>query len=502
MRTQPVDAERVSSLPPQAWLLRVTDRAQLWHGANVDISGLAFFEGAWADIFASFDFANCENVFGSGAFHTSEGWILVPPSHTLEAIYAVRLRDGQWFASNSLAFIKSRTPLDFRVSASELQRAFIGIVHGISHSPHRVPITGGSLYIIHHHNALLMPDGLQVLPKPMSRAFDNFASYRNYLIQTVGAVARNAADRDRRKTYRLLSTVSSGYDSPACASIARANGCTEAVTFVNARGGATDDGSLIAQQLELNCEPVTRPDDAPDREDRAAEFLATGMHGEDIIYDALRGKLDGRLFVTGFHGDKIWDVHSDANSVLNRGDISGSSLGEFRISQGFIHLPLPFIGAQRHADILRMSRSAEMKSFRIGGSYDRPIPRRIAEEAGVARNAFGQSKKAISLLIFSDQQLIGHRLRSQIERKSLMYRAKALLFNVRMRAYTLRYSRRLALLPQPFGHLAKKFIGIIANAVMLGQDWAFFEHTHPFNTLAFYWALDTMQERYSRTQGD
>ena len=91
--------------------------------------------------------------------------------------------------------------------------------------------------------------------------------------------------------------------------------------------------------------------------------------------------------------------------------------------------------------------------------------------------------------MFSDQQLIGHGLRSQIERKNLMYRAKALWFNVRMWAYGLRHPRRLALLPQPFRRLAEKFTGIIARALMLGQGWTFFEHSHPFNILAFYWAL-------------
>ena len=39
--------------------------------------------------------------------------------------------------------------------------------------------------------------------------------------------------------------------------------------------------------------------------------------------------------------------------------------------------------------------SVEMAPWRLGTSYDRPIPRRIAEAAGVPRQAFGQRKKAV-----------------------------------------------------------------------------------------------------------
>jgi hypothetical protein len=40
---------------------------------------------------------------------------------------------------------------------------------------------------------------------------------------------------------------------------------------------------------------------------------------------------------------------------------------------------------------------AEMAPWSIGGEYDRPIPRRIVEEAGVERDSFGQSKKAVAV---------------------------------------------------------------------------------------------------------
>ena len=35
-----------------------------------------------------------------------------------------------------------------------------------------------------------------------------------------------------------------------------------------------------------------------------------------------------------------------------------------------------------------------MQPYSVGGDYDRPIPRRIVEEAGVGRHKFGMRKNA------------------------------------------------------------------------------------------------------------
>jgi len=42
----------------------------------------------------------------------------------------------------------------------------------------------------------------------------------------------------------------------------------------------------------------------------------------------------------------------------------------------------------------------EMMPYTLNNDYDRPIPRRIAEESGVPRELFGQEKKAASILLF------------------------------------------------------------------------------------------------------
>ncbi len=82
------------------------------------------------------------------------------------------------------------------------------------------------------------------------------------------------------------------------------------------------------------------------------------------------------------------------DSELKRWDLGNHGLSEVRLVSGFIQLPLPYIGARRREDIFRITESLEMNPWRLGTLYDRPIPRRVAEEAGVPREFFGQKKMA------------------------------------------------------------------------------------------------------------
>jgi len=77
-----------------------------------------------------------------------------------------------------------------------------------------------------------------------------------------------------------------------------------------------------------------------------------------------------------------------------RGDASGGGLCEFRLRTGHVSLVVPMIGALRHRDLFAITVSDDMAFWRVGGTYDRPIPRHIAEEAGVPRDLLGQEPLA------------------------------------------------------------------------------------------------------------
>jgi len=125
-----------------------------------------------------------------------------------------------------------------------------------------------------------------------------------------------------------------------------------------------------------------------------AEFAAAGDAG-DVQFSGFEDVLAGCILTTGFQGGKVWDPYNrHIGPDIERGDASGSSLGEFRLRLGFIHVPVPFIGCENHADISVIGDSAELDPWRVGGRYDRPIARRIAETGGIPRHLFGQRKSA------------------------------------------------------------------------------------------------------------
>lgn len=51
----------------------------------------------------------------------------------------------------------------------------------------------------------------------------------------------------------------------------------------------------------------------------------------------------------------------------------------------------------RHNEILQIFQSPEMAPWHFRNAYNRPIPRRLAESAGIEQETFGQEKKAITL---------------------------------------------------------------------------------------------------------
>jgi hypothetical protein len=223
-----------------------------------------------------------------------------------------------------------------------------------------------------------------------------------------------------------------------------------------------------------------------------AEFLATGMGGEDYCYRHFSLQVNGRILLTGFHGDKIWDLHANPNAVLARGDISGSSLQEFRLNRNFIHIPVPMIGARRHAEITAISRKEEMLPYRLNNHYDRPIPRRLLEESGVSRELFGQEKKAASILFFFKPELlppVARQTRKKLVPLDTVTRGKMLLRSLAWHGqrFISRLINRAGTIFPPIRGLSKYAIG----------DWRLFEHHHPQAVLDFLGGLAITRRRYS-----
>lgn len=454
-----------------AWLAKCGPSGNvLYHGIDVEVRGDGFFEGAWSGRFEDWDFASAGTVAGSGAIATNDGILFVTPSHTLEGLY-YHLADDKVTVSNSIVFLLQNLGM-----AASRDRHFGGrlasSVKGIEHySRHVADTDNGPVRRAIFHNIQLRDGAISETPKADGFSFSSFAEYRAALSREIRLLFDNAAAPARKRSYRLLGTCSSGYDSTACLVLAGELGCRDAVTLTL---GGEDSGKPIAEQLRMGVKCFERS--APD-DHRISEFVATGMGGEDLAYAAFESDVAGSVLLTGFHGDRIWSKGAAPNDCLERGDISGSSLGEFRLRCGFVHAPVPFIGALHHRAVARISHSKDMAHWSIGGWYDRPIPRRIAEEAGIARTAFGQSKKAASLVSLAVRP-----------NTKLGYRVRQGLFSTRLAAARLlqkaaapRFRLRWLMLP-------------LRDAI--AGDPRMFEHDGPDAYFRFRAALDDLKPRY------
>ena len=352
---------------------------------------------------------------------------------------------------------------------------------------------------------MLKADGtLTIAAKALPPEFRDYCEYASYLHSVTAQVFKNAADPGRRFQYRPISTVSSGYDSAASAAIASSCGCTEAISLSTSNKGEPDSGRVVAQALGLRHADYERMQRLPDQGLLEAEFLAPGMQGEDVVYSVFEDRLHGRILTTGFAGT-IWYKTNPCMANFRRGDISGCSLGEFRLRTNFLHMPMVFVGGLRCCEIKRISNSPEMVPYSVGGDHDRPVPRRILEEAGVPRLAFGQAKRGASVLLFQGRNRISRRALASIAEyykgqegytqylvtlylRIVWWNIGRYLYRASLKLRQWLKIDRQSALPTMLARLCSKVFRI--RRPVYGAS-------HPRFTMLLIWAISRLEERYA-----
>lgn len=390
----------VQNLPRLAWCVNIQkgeNTVEVLHGPWVETAEHFFCEGAWSGDFPCGDF-DTSLLMGSGGRVADDTLIIAAPNHTLERIFT--LRDGKilWI-SNSLAFVLASANDTVHPRALLYSVKLASIIHGLEGYARSLPTRNGRAVRMHYHCNLVIDARLRIVAqaKRPIRDFENFADYKSFLFGQVSAIHRNATHPLRKIKYTPMATISAGYDSPAAAVLAQSLGCKEALTFAKAREkeDADDSGAAIGAQLGMNVLVFDRLAYLKKPGFPEAEFLGWGA--QESIWEP---HLEARVLFTGFHGDKVWDRNCEKVSTrIVRGDPSGHNLSDFRLRVGWIHLPVPFVGCTSHPSIHRISNSAEMAPWTLGNRYDRPIARRLVEEAGVERHLFAAKKRAVGLLL-------------------------------------------------------------------------------------------------------
>jgi hypothetical protein len=392
----------IDSWPPLAWLacLRRHTPIEVFHGSGVETSPEWFCEAIWDGPYASGDFDAGDVVFGSGGRYRGDSVTFVSSASTVDRLHSLEVNDT-WWVSNSLVCLLAAAGAEVDPTYAGYFNDFKTISRGITRYTRTLATSAGPVRLTYYLN--LAWDGTRLREQPKAgphRVFASFAAYRSFLDTSLSRLIANMAAPARGIHYLPLGTMSSGYDSAAVAALARAHGLREAIAFDRSSSGEPDSGEVIANVLGLKLTIVAR--DAwramtlPE-----VPFIAADAKGEDVYFKGAEPQLARRVLLTGFHGDRVWDKRRRAASEdLVRGDQSGLSLSEYRLWTGFLHCPLPFAGVRQVRDINAISRSPELVPWDIGSHYSRPICRRILEEAGVPRHAFGLWKKTASVLFF------------------------------------------------------------------------------------------------------
>lgn len=395
--------------PELAWLAYCTPRAstiRVLHGPRVESRPAFFCEAVWDGPFADGDLDATDVVAGTGARIREDTATFVSSASTLDRLHALALPEST-LVSNSLPCLLAACDGAVDRVYGRYHEDFYSVVHGLDKYRRELQTTCGDVSLTYFDN--LRWDGLRLshLAKPeRAPEIDGFDAYAGFMRASMAAIAANASDPSRRWPLRLLGTLSSGYDSSTVSTLAAAHGCDEVLSFDRTHRDQDDSGDPVASHLGLRCHRI---DNFAWRQLEYPEipFVAANSMGEEVRFRGAEHLLRGRVLLTGYHGDKIWDIHTkNLSPQIVRGDPSGSSLTEYRLWTGFIHCAVPFWGVRRIAAINAVSRMPEMAPWDVGGSYSRPICRRIVESAGVPREAFGVAKRNASVMLHNYDDLL------------------------------------------------------------------------------------------------
>jgi hypothetical protein len=440
------------SLPKLAWVAQVNCTSgivKLQHGPLVEVRRNFFIEGVWNGPFATGDFGETDCVFGSGGILSDDSIRFVSSACTTDYLYYVEAA-GEVTVSNSLPLLLGCTQDSLDPRCREYPEICDSIMKGLNDYRRDIPTKCGTVRRLMYRNLDVSAERISESDKRMPPGFKSFEDYRDYLKANYALIVANAREGARTQSLDIWSTQSKGYDSTAVNAIAREFGIDKVFTVSKAKSIhhlahndtgrlPDDDGGEICELLGLNCTRINRHAFAEEFDDEYLYYCALHQNQDANLKEISAHVSKAGILLTGTLGEIWYTKHclgerAFLDSEFRRWDLGGHGMAELRLVVGFIHLPLPYIGGRRKTDIVSITESSAMDPWRLGNGYDRPIPRRIAEEAGIPRLAFGQSKMG-SVVLFSRPSIpYGKTLRSEffeyLVHQKIMASYEALLWPV------------------------------------------------------------------------
>lgn len=388
---------RVPGWPKLAWLACCqagSTEIEVLHGPMVETARDWIVAAVWAGEFASGDFDRSDLIFGTGVRVREGKVVFVTAASGVNSLWHVR-RDGVQYVSNSLPALLALAEMSLREDYTRYTIDMMSVEGGgIYRCAESIPVVEGDIRLTYYRNLVYDGRELTAEDKPVpDRRFDCFTAYRGFLTETAQALGANCRDVGRRNAVDGMAGLSSGYDSPVCAVVAKEAGFTKTATIVNSKSfwRGSDSGEDIARRLGMSCQRRRRH---PRHYRSDAEIFSTT--GRDAAFNMTIFDFPKPLCLLfdGTYGDKVWDrlPHELSNPS---GDMD-NALGEFRLAEGIFHTVVPWWAIAQANQINALGAREEMAPWTLGTQYDRPVARRIVEEAGVPRGTFAVRKKNAS----------------------------------------------------------------------------------------------------------
>ena len=397
----------VVSIPELAWCAQIPADKKIItviHGPGVETQDDMFYEGAWDGPLTYTGLDKATEFSGTGGRLIDDTVEFMTPTYPYRGLLMTRLSNSV-LVSNSLPFLLSRIGDKPSIKQSGYYTRLFFIFNA-GFNQERTPLTmaNGSKVNLHIYCNIRFGQGKYKKTNPVEPA--DFSDYRDRLVGMLQRIRENASDPNRKQTYKPLVTLSRGYDSVACAALAREAGWRDSVnlkTEDTEDNNFGDDATLIAEKLGMTIETFDFDAwrDLPDSPE--AEFVATAWAAVMVRFAGMKQRLRHSLLVLGSSGDVTWNAESQGinkNWLRKRKGVRASmgaeSLWEFQLHTGFIPVYPATYMAMYWRLLHKMMSEEELKSWSVGGNYDRPFARRIAEEAGIPRELFGQQKMGSS----------------------------------------------------------------------------------------------------------
>jgi len=398
-------------LPKLGWIVKVDIEQKhvlARHGKFVECREEWMVEGIWDQPFNEGNFHNTEVFFGSGMR-------IVGSSALTDRILLCKDK-GVIFVSNSLLLLLAYTGAKLDDEHDYINETLSIIHDGVNSYNRRFKIIHPSIdcfYQIFYENIVVENGEVNFAFKP--KCISHVKTYDEYyglLDSEVKKLTENYQSNKRSFPIKPYTTISSGYDSAAVSCIVKKHGVEDCFTgspmdrllFPSKKEKGKEIGRRLGfsiRELDSNRKSISTDE---------LYFLATnypkfsrsvwleiGLHS--MVKEIERQNRPAVVFM-GYSGENMWDINMEekyqTNELKTGSPISGLNLTEIRLVTGFFNAAIPYIYARGRIDVLKISRSKEMHKWKLNNVYDRPIPRRIVESAGISRSMCGMQKRHIT----------------------------------------------------------------------------------------------------------